>query len=387
MPYSGVRVPIGDELEVVHMTRVRSAGLHRAERTSTAWIKIRYRGASELSPGVHAVAERRGRIVTVYLLPGLTAARRKAALRRLRISGRMHYGPQLPSAQLAIALLADRMRTGITRAGAVFRTHPAGSTGPVMLVSGGAIAFLALSAVSVHILREPRGPQLSPAAGPAPAASAIAVPIPSASPRLGDNQAGSGSGVLTTALSGPGLLLLPASSGLPGSGSGRPGAGTDPHASGTAAGAGDTSAPDPGASATVPVSAPAPDPSAPASGSPAPSGSAPDPASPAPSGSAPVAPPVAVSVTPSASVSGSGLPSVSASVPVSVTAPGPGSVSASAAPGVSVSAPGLPAVSVSAPVAVSASVAASPGQLPSVTVSATVGACLDVGAIGACLGG
>jgi hypothetical protein len=282
------------------------------------------------------VAERRGRIVTVYLLPGLTAARRKAALRRLRISGRMHYGPQLPSAQLAIALLADRMRTGITRAGAVFRTHPAGSTGPVMLVSGGAIAFLALSAVSVHILREPRGPQLSPAAGPAPAASAIAVPIPSASPRLGDNQAGSGSGVLTTALSGPGLLLLPASSGLPGSGSGRPGAGTDPHASGTAAGAGGTSAPDPGASATV---------------------------------------------------SGSGLPSVSASVPVSVTAPGPGSVSASAAPGVSVSAPGLPAVSVSAPVAVSASVAASPGQLPSVTVSATVGACLDVGAIGACLGG
>ena len=133
-----------------------------------AMIKIRYRDPNELSPGLHAAAERHGRSTTVYLLPGLSAAQRRAALRRLKISARRGYDPKLPAPQLAVALAADRIRTTVGRAGAVFRSHPAGSTVPVMVVSAGAIAFLALSAVSIQVIHAPpRGQGLAGAAGPA----------------------------------------------------------------------------------------------------------------------------------------------------------------------------------------------------------------------------
>jgi hypothetical protein len=133
-----------------------------------AMIKIRYRDPNELSPGLHAAAERHGRSTTVYLLPGLSAAQRRAALRRLKISARRGYDPKLPAPQLAVALAADRIRTTVGWAGAVFRSHPAGSTVPVMVVSAGAIAFLALSAVSIQVIHAPpRGQGLAGAAGPA----------------------------------------------------------------------------------------------------------------------------------------------------------------------------------------------------------------------------
>ena len=120
-------------------------------------IKIRYRDPRELAPGLYAAAECHSRGTTVYLLPGLSAAQRRAALRRLRISARRGCGPQLPAPQLAVALLADRIRTAAGRAGAVFRSHPAASTVPVMVVSAGAIAFLALSGVSIRVIQPPPG--------------------------------------------------------------------------------------------------------------------------------------------------------------------------------------------------------------------------------------
>jgi hypothetical protein len=120
-------------------------------------IKIRYRDPRELAPGLYAAAECHSRGTTVYLLPGLSAAQRRAGLRRLRISARRGCGPQLPAAQLAVALLADRIRTAAGRAGAVFRSHPAASTVPVMVVSAGAIVFLALSGVSIRVIQPPRG--------------------------------------------------------------------------------------------------------------------------------------------------------------------------------------------------------------------------------------
>jgi len=140
-------------------------------------IKIRYRNSNELSPGLHAAAERHGRRTTVYLLSGLTTQQRRAALRRLRLSARMGHCPRLPAAQLGLALLADRIRTTIGQAGAVFRLHPAGSTVPVMVISGGAIAFLILSTVSIRVLPDPRTVTQSSAAGTSPVASAAAVPI------------------------------------------------------------------------------------------------------------------------------------------------------------------------------------------------------------------
>jgi hypothetical protein len=128
-------------------------------------IKIRYRDPNELSPGLHAAAERQGRNTTVYMIPGLTAAERRSALRRLRISARMGQGPRLPAPQLALALAADRIRTTLGQAGTIFRSHPAGSTVPVMVVSAGAIAFLVVSAVSIRVIHNPAGPGPSTALG------------------------------------------------------------------------------------------------------------------------------------------------------------------------------------------------------------------------------
>jgi hypothetical protein len=137
-------------------------------------IRIRYRGSNELSPGLHAAAEQHGRRTTVYLLSGLTAAQRRSALRRLRLTARMGHCPRLPAGQLAFALFMDRIRTGIGRAGAVLRLHPAGSTVPIMVLSGGAIAFLLFSTVSIHVLH-PRAADQSDAGTPAASAGAIAI--------------------------------------------------------------------------------------------------------------------------------------------------------------------------------------------------------------------
>jgi hypothetical protein len=211
-------------------------------------IKIRYRNSNQLSPGLHAAAERHGRSTTVYLLSGLSAPERRAALRRLRLSARMGYCPRLPAAQLALALLADRIRTAIGQAGAVFRMHPAGSTVPVMVVSAGAIAFLALSTVSIRVLHNPRTASQSSASGTLPVASARAVPISGSPPgqaagALGSpgnpGQPGSGS---HGAQGGQGGTGQPGSAGISGSSlatsPGRAGPGTSGGSQGSGPGPG-----------------------------------------------------------------------------------------------------------------------------------------------------
>jgi hypothetical protein len=162
-------------------------------------IKVQYRGPDELAPGLHAAAERHGRSTVVYLLPGLTAQQRRAALRRLRLSARRGYGPRLPAPQLALALLADRIRTMLGQAGAAFRLHPAGTTVPVMVVSGGAIVFLALSAVSVQVLHVPRIAGLPPVFGSAPAAPAAGAPDPEPSQPAGPGASGPASRLVASA--------------------------------------------------------------------------------------------------------------------------------------------------------------------------------------------
>jgi hypothetical protein len=192
-----------------------------------AVIRIRYRSANELSPGLHAAAERRGRNTTVYLLAGLRPAERRAALRRLRISARMGHSPRLPAAQLALALLADRFRTALGQAGAIFRSHPAGSTVPVMVISAGAIAFLALSAVSIRVIHAPRAPGVPLAAGASAASAGAEVPIP------GSSDDPSGGGVLPGGAGAASELLTPGrtASGAAGAAGNLPG---QPGASGAA---------------------------------------------------------------------------------------------------------------------------------------------------------
>jgi hypothetical protein len=135
-------------------------------------ISVRYCHSHELSPGLNASVECSRRGTVVYLVPGLTRDERHSALRRLRMASRVGAGPELPAAQLALALLADRIRTAAWRAGAIFRLHPAGSALPVLLLSVGVIAFLALSAVSIQVLPEQAVPGPSPVRGPGPAATA-----------------------------------------------------------------------------------------------------------------------------------------------------------------------------------------------------------------------
>ena len=137
-------------------------------------IRVRYQGPNELSPGLHATAERDGSRTTVYLLDGMTVTQRQSALRRLRLTARMGHCPRLPAAQLAFALFADRIRTGIGRAGAVLRLHPAGSTVPIMVLSGGAIAFLLFSTVSIHVLRPQPADQSALGRSPVVSASPVA---------------------------------------------------------------------------------------------------------------------------------------------------------------------------------------------------------------------
>ena len=206
-----------------------------------AMIKIRYRDPNELSPGLHAAAERHGRSTTVYLLPGLSAAQRRAALRRLKISARRGYDPKLPAPQLAVALAADRIRTTVGRAGAVFRSHPAGSTVPVMVVSAGAIAFLVLSAVSIRVIHTmPRGPgqAFSGAAGPAASVRAGPGPAESAGPiaaGLGDPPGQAGS--VTRQHGQPGSGAGPPGGPVGGPVGGRAAGGSGPAGSGSASGA------------------------------------------------------------------------------------------------------------------------------------------------------
>jgi hypothetical protein len=203
-------------------------------------IRIRYRGSNELSPGLHAEAERGRRGTTVYLLSGLTAQQRRSALRRLRLSARMGHCPRLPAGQLALALLSDRLRTAVGRAGAVFRLHPAGSTVPIMVLSGGAIAFLLFSTVSIRVLHPGRTATQSSASGGSPVASAGAIPISGTSQGQAAGLGGPGQGIdgrqLTPPGSGPGGSSLATSPGRAGARGGSQPGGSQGGTSGTGGG-------------------------------------------------------------------------------------------------------------------------------------------------------
>jgi len=222
-------------------------------------IRVRYRDSNELSPGLHAAAERHGRTTTVYLLSGLTKPQRRSALRRLRLSARMGHCPGLPAGRLALALFADRIRTGIGQAGAVLRLHPAGSTLPVMVLSGGAIAFLLFSTVSIRVLpTTPTSPEA--ASSPGPAATAGAIPITGSQGGAaglggsGDRQAvppGLGGSSLATgpslagAAGGQGPGAAPGSGGGNGTGQGGSGTGAIGSGGGTTLSGGTDPAPTP----------------------------------------------------------------------------------------------------------------------------------------------
>ena len=109
-------------------------------------IKIRY---SDLPGGLHLQADVQGRHTVLYLLPGITAAQRTAAVRRARNAARVGQGPPLPSAGLTLALAADRITTTVRNGAAALRMHPAIFVPPMVIALAGAVAYLLLDRKSV----------------------------------------------------------------------------------------------------------------------------------------------------------------------------------------------------------------------------------------------
>jgi hypothetical protein len=131
-------------------------------------IKIRY---ADLPAGLHIEAVARGRDTVIYLLPGLTAAQRQAALRRARSSARMGQGPRLPVAGVLGAVMVDRMRTTLRNGAAAMRGHPAIFVPPLVIITSAAVAYVLLMSVNIRI----HDPQASGPQG-TPAAAAVAPP-------------------------------------------------------------------------------------------------------------------------------------------------------------------------------------------------------------------
>jgi hypothetical protein len=131
-------------------------------------IKIRY---ADLPGGLHVRAVAQGKDTIVYLVPGLTVAQRQAALRRVRSSARMGHGPPLSTAGLAYALMADRMRTTVRNAAAAMRVHPAMFVPLIVILLSAAIAYFALTSVSIKV-RSPQASAPQTALGPPTAVAA-----------------------------------------------------------------------------------------------------------------------------------------------------------------------------------------------------------------------
>ncbi|HLX49233.1 MAG TPA: hypothetical protein VKS82_12955 [Streptosporangiaceae bacterium] len=125
-------------------------------------IKIRY---SDLSPGLHASAQRVGRHTVIYLVPGLSSVDRKNAIGRLRASARVGHGPKIPALQLGLALIADRIRVTLRTVATAARLHPAGLVIPVAVLTVGAILYGLFVTVSLRI-------------GPPSGSNSIELPLP-----------------------------------------------------------------------------------------------------------------------------------------------------------------------------------------------------------------
>jgi hypothetical protein len=130
-------------------------------------IKIRY---TDLPAGVHVRTTNRGGHTVVFLLPGLTPAQRKAALRQARGVARVGQGPPLPRAALARALAADQLRATIRNGFGAMRMHPAIFFPPLILLLSAAVAYLLLVSATIHFTPGPHG------AGPGGAAIGASAP-------------------------------------------------------------------------------------------------------------------------------------------------------------------------------------------------------------------
>lgn len=108
--------------------------------------KIRY---AELPAGLHVSAVPRGPDTIIYLQPGLTAAQRRAALARVRSSGRMGHGPPVSATRMAVAVSADKLRTTVRNGFRAMRGHPLLLVPPLVVLVFTALLVVPMSLVTV----------------------------------------------------------------------------------------------------------------------------------------------------------------------------------------------------------------------------------------------
>ena len=217
-------------------------------------IKIRY---SDLPGGLHLSADVRGNHTILFLLPGLTAAQRKAAIRRARSAARVGHGPVLPALGLARAVAADRIATTVRNGLAAMRMHPAVFLPPMIMVLSAAIAYVLLVSVSIRLY-----PPQAAGKGPVLGAARPGAVHPAGGRRPG-RQPASGS--------------VPGRPGSPAPGSPSPGPsspGPSSHRPPGSPSPGASASPSPGPSSHRPPGSPAPSPSPSSLPSPSPSPSA-----------------------------------------------------------------------------------------------------------------
>jgi hypothetical protein len=142
--------------------RCANSGFEQLLRGPRPVIKIRY---ADLPGGLHIQAVARGKDTIIFLLPGLTAEQRQAALRRARSSGLMGQSPRLPAAGVAGAVIVDRIRTTVRNGAAAMRGHPAIFVPPALIIVTAAIVYTLLVSVSIRI----HEPQASQPGNPIPA--------------------------------------------------------------------------------------------------------------------------------------------------------------------------------------------------------------------------
>jgi hypothetical protein len=140
-------------------------------------IKIRY---SDLPGGLHVRTTVQGRHTILYLLPGLTATQRRAALCRARSNARVGYGPRLPTAGVAVALTADRIRMTARNSIAAVRIHPVFFVPAAIVIASVTVAYLLMVSVSIQLRSpQPAGPgaQVGVRFGRATRSSLTGVPV------------------------------------------------------------------------------------------------------------------------------------------------------------------------------------------------------------------
>ncbi len=154
-------------------------------------IKIRY---AHLPDGRHARAEAQGGRTVIYLMPGLSPAQRRGALRKVRRASQLGPGPRLSTSGVALAAARDSAKTTSRNGIAAIRCHPAGSLFLTALLASVIVCYVLFVSVSIQLIPTPplpgatptmRGDRVGAAAGdgrdPVPPASqplAVAGPPP-----------------------------------------------------------------------------------------------------------------------------------------------------------------------------------------------------------------